>query len=233
VGTQRRADTEIGTEADVLRDAWGARVSVEEEIIFDEGQHSYHVGGIRRFSVTQILTGAGVICSDWWTEEARERGRIVHAATHYADLDDLDVTSVEQKHHPYISAWDRFKREARFTPDLIEHRIFHRSWGYCGTLDRTGDFDGGGKALIDLKTSSGHGKPENWWSLQLAAYVKALESMGIDTSGYRRINVTLHKDGTFKVHEQPTEAYRDAWNTFLCCLGVFNFKNGGVYGHAA
>jgi hypothetical protein len=199
-------------------------------IVFDEGEHKYYVDGVLRPSVTQIIYAAGLVSDQWWTDEARERGRIVHAASHFADEGDLAIDTVEEKYRPYLNAWERFKIEAHFTPELIEHRIWHPAWGYCGTLDRTGRFDGGGRALIDLKTSSGHGKPEDWWPLQLAGYIKALEAMGMETLGYRRINVTLHKDGTFKVHEWPTGAFKDAWNTFLCALGIWTHKNGGSYG---
>ena len=193
-------------------------------IVFDEGAHVYKVNDRVVPSVTQIIYAAGLVDDTWFTDEARNRGRIVHTASHYLDENDLVLDSLDEKYRPYLSAWERFKREARFTPDLIEHRIYHKVWGYCGTLDRTGTFDGGTKCILDLKTSgSKSGTPEKWWPLQLSAYISALDIP--DPGAYRRMNVSLHKDGTFRVHEYPNGQYRDAWNMFLACLSIWNYHH--------
>lgn len=113
----------------------------------------------------------------------------------------------------------RFKEEARFTPDLKEHRVYHEVWKYCGTLDRTGWFDGGTRALVDLKT----GEEEPWHPLQLCAYAKA-ELAPDEVDDFRKMTVHLRRNGTFKVCEYPAGQYRDYWNTFLGCLTCYSFK---------
>lgn len=192
-------------------------MTAESPVIeFDEVAHRYVVGGVERPSVTQVIYQAGLIDDRWWSEEARNRGKAVHIACHYLDEGDLDIESVDEAHRLYVRAWERFKADARFTPKLIEHRIFHPTYGYCGTLDRTGTIEGGATILLDIKT----GLAERWHGIQLAGYANSFDKPG----RFRRLTVLLRRDGTYKVHEYSATEYRDHWNTFRACLAISNFK---------
>ena len=79
-------------------------------IVFDEGAHVYKVNDRVVPSVTQIIYAAGLVDDTWFTDEARNRGRIVHTASHYLDENDLVLDSLDEKYRPYLSAWERFKR---------------------------------------------------------------------------------------------------------------------------
>lgn len=189
------------------------------KIEFDEAAHRYVVDGIERPSVTQLIYQAGLINDRWWSEESRTRGQAVHVACHYLDENDLDIATVDEAHRPYVLAWEKFRRDARFTPDLIEHRIFHPIYGYCGTLDRTGRIEGGAELLLDLKT----GVAERWHGCQVAGYANVFDKPG----RFRRMTVQLKKDATYKVHEYSTSEYRDHWTTFLACYELWRFRQEG------
>ncbi len=83
-------------------------------IELDEDHHVYNVGGVIRPSVTQVLKDAGLIDTHWYTEEARLRGKAVHAACQFFDEDDLDWESVLPPYQGYIQGWARFKQESGF-----------------------------------------------------------------------------------------------------------------------
>ncbi len=190
-------------------------------IEFDAERHVYTVEGRITPSVTQVISAAGLIDSKWFTEESRIRGSYVHRATELLDANDLFMGDIPPEYMGYISAWMRFKREADFTPELREHRVYHPKWHFCGTLDRTGFFGlraANNRALLDIKT----GVPAPWHPLQVCAYTKALTLDEPDD--YRKMTVLLRKDGTFKVNEYQAGLFRDYWNTFLGCMTVCSFR---------
>ncbi|HEX5431517.1 MAG TPA: hypothetical protein VFW83_06100 [Bryobacteraceae bacterium] len=192
------------------------------EIVFDELRHEYTVGGIVRPSVTQILKAAGLIEEDWYSVEARDRGKAVHIAAHYADEHDLDISWRETSPYAgYLAAWEKFQTDAGFIPELVEYRVFNRAFGYCGTLDRTGILEAETvtNAVVDLKT----GGVEEWHRVQLAAYCAAFER----PMRFRRINVYLNPDGTYRVREYAAGSFRADFAVFAAAVAIWNFKNGG------
>jgi hypothetical protein len=190
------------------------------KIEFNEELHEYRVAGVRKPSVTTIIAAAGLIDDSHFTEESRERGKAVHAASHYLDEGDLDLSTVLGEHRPYLDAWVKFRNQTEFEPDRIEHRVYHSIYGYCGTLDRTGRFGDRSTAILDIKT----GLEAAWHAIQIGAYSYALEQEGVKANSFRKMTVMLRRDGTFKVKEYPASEYRDNWNTFLSCLNLWNFR---------
>jgi hypothetical protein len=176
-----------------------------------------------RPGVTTVLKVAGLIDDQWCTEAARRRGSAVHAACHYLDEDDLPESWLESSPHAgYVRAWLKFKVQTGFRPSLIEHRVFHKKLGYCGTLDRAGSFRSSEPSepdtVLDIKT----GEAQRWHRIQLAAYANCLDVPG----RYRRMTVLLRADETYAIVEHHPREFREAMNVFGAALVIYGEKNG-------
>src|SRR5262245_12733032 len=138
---------------------------------FDAASHTYTLDGEILPSVTQILQSAGLVDYSRVPRDvlqaAMDRGTRVHLACQFLDEGDLDPASIGLSDMGYVSAYEKFKRETGFVPELIEHRVHHSELRFAGTLDRVGTFSGGHyRLLIDIKT----GDPTPAAFVQLAAY---------------------------------------------------------------
>jgi hypothetical protein len=177
-------------------------------LTFDEEKHEYRVDGHIVPSVTQIIKWAGLIGSQWYTEEARDIGTEVHLATQYCDDPeyDVDLDELDDRVRPYVEAWIRFRDETKFWPNGIEARYCFSVDGnrYAGTLDREGRMFGA-FCVIDIKT----GQPESWHQIQTAAYA----SMG--DYELHRVAVYLSSDGKYKLERHTDNADYDAWRSLL------------------
>jgi len=142
------------------------------EIVFQEEGHIYTVDGKGVPSVTTIIKECGLINMTWFTDGAATRGKYVHRATELLDRDDLDETSLDPALIPYVEAYKRFKQDTGFCINDIEKIVYNATYGYIGTLDRTGIFPNDKiRSLIDIKT----GQPAKWHGVQLAAYALCLD----------------------------------------------------------
>lgn len=183
-------------------------------IQFDEVTHRYTKNGIVIPSVTQILSSAGLIDDDWYTEESRQRGKAVHIACHYFDENDLDWNSVSPQYLPYVQAHQKFCKDTSIQWTLIEHRIYNPVYNYCGILDREAILNGE-PAIIDLKT----GLVNKWVALQTAAYEAGLPPLV--NKSRKRFALQLKSDGTYKLH--PFIDRTDI-RVFTAAAAVVNWK---------
>jgi hypothetical protein len=99
---------------------------------------------------------------------------------------------------------------------MIEYRLFHPTFGYCGTLDRCG-WLGADEVLLDLKT----GGPEDWHAYQLAAYSNCLPN----PLARRRIAVHLRADGGYFIREYPNKDFHQHWQVFAACVVIWQAKH--------
>lgn len=194
-------------------------------ITFDSATHTYRdENGVRLPSVTEIIKGAGLMEGEqFFTEEARDRGTAVHAACHYLDEGDLDTAWMQRNPQlaGYVEGWIKFKERMAFVPDLIEHRVHNATYGYAGSLDRTGRLGSmTTPILLDIKT----GIPAAWHDLQSSAYASCFGR----PRAFRRMTVYLHDDGTFGIGERNYKHFSDDWNTFLSALQIFTWKEKNV-----
>jgi hypothetical protein len=195
-------------------------------ITFDPAKHEYSVDGAVRRSVTQIISDAGLIDDAWFTETSRLRGQAVHVACHYFDERDLESGWMETSPHAgYVLAWEKFKAESGFVPDLIEQRMYNPVLGYCGTLDRTGKI-GQASILLDIKTSATR---QDWHAVQLAGYAGFFPKPLV----FRRFTVHLRSDWTYKVEEQHSSTYMDSWQDFLAAMRISEIKHGRKRGSSS
>lgn len=186
-------------------------------LTFDEATHTYRLDGVVIPSTTQVLSLAGLVdlsqIDPARLAAASRRGSAVHLATEYDDLGDLDEASVTDEVRPYLAAWRRFRADAGFVPELIEHRVVHVGHRYAGTIDRVGVLKRR-REIVDLK--SGTTQPTH--GLQLAAYDMALTDPD-EPRG--RMTVQLRRDGTYRVHRYDNPHDRA---TFIACARVAHWK---------
>lgn len=206
--------------------------------------HEYFWNGERVPSVTEILDDVGIV--DYSSipfgvrEMALQRGSDVHTATHYDDENDLEFDEelwlaneigyereyqrtgrgVAPTRAGYVAAWRKFRRETGFTPDLIEHRCYNESYGFAGTLDRSGSYrvnlTGTADILLDIKC----GDAPQWTRIQLAAYASFFQS----PRRFTRVAVELHKDNTYRLFRWEGKDWLADFAAFTSCLSVYRMK---------
>lgn len=193
-------------------------------LAFDEAAHRYFLNGAELPSVTTILALAGLTdwshCSEW----AKERGSIVHKAIHIELTTGLDWSSLPESLHPYVSAELQAIEDLGAEIVASELRVFSKTYGYAGTLDRLIRLPRGEKkvlALWDTKT----GPVVDAYALQTAAYVEALHEMNLpELAGERvkeRYALRLKPDGTYQL--EPFTDRTDIVN-FHAAVRVANWK---------
>ncbi len=181
----------------------------------DEEKHVYTLDGRRLISVTQSLS----ILDDRWKVEPYylQRGKYIHKATELHDKDELDESTVDPEIRPYLDAYVKFRDDTGFEPNLIEHRLYHPSLMYAGTLDRVGRLNGD-QVLIDLKS----GVKVRVDELQGAAYWELCRANNIPVK--KVFDLYLHDDGTYKL--EPIENPKRLLPAFLHVLGAYRWREG-------
>jgi hypothetical protein len=179
---------------------------------FDPATHTYE-GNLP--SVTQILAEAGLMRTDYCSQEDLDRGKAVHLACQYYDEADLDIDSVDPAIKGYLDAYVKWHRECGLKPDWIETPIRAvRGQVYAGTPDRIMVVRP--RSLLDIKT----GQFQPWHPIQCAAYVNMLE----DPWSYSRFGLYLRSNGTYSMPEFPKSEYAQDLNVFLSALNIVNWK---------
>lgn len=182
---------------------------------FDAEAHEYRLDGRSLVSVTQVLDLAG-LSGGPWPEGASARGTAVHLATEYDDMGDLDESSLDPAIAGYLDAWRRFVRESRFDASLIEHRAYHQTHLYAGTIDRVGHFGDGKPVVLDIKSGVEH--PSH--SLQLAAYAFLLD----EPMRYERMAVYLRPDGSYRLLRFDRLKLASDFTLFVSALNITRWK---------
>lgn len=186
---------------------------------FDPEDHVYRWRGRVVPSVTQVLDKLANFASvpQALLAAAKDRGTHVHAACHFFDDGDLDMSTVAPEYRGYLLAWERFTAECKPSWTHIEMPMYHARYGYAGTPDRIGDLTHGDRRLtratVDIKTSE---QDSPLWGLQTAAY-RALHDSSLLSP---RFTVQLRSDGRYRLLEWPDPA---DFSTFLALLNVRQF----------
>lgn len=188
-------------------------------LVFDEAKHAYQYAGRAVPGVTSILKPVmdlSMIKPDV-LERARLLGQAVHLTTELYDRDDLDESTLSPELRPYLDAWIKFREDCDFQPIGIEGRVFHPTYRYAGTYDRTG-YVRGHLAVLDIKKMMVLGPAIG---LQLAAYREAYNATHSAQPIHARYALGLRPDGTYRL-----EPYIDPadWPTFLSLLTIHNWK---------
>ena len=130
--------------------------------------------------------------SDTIRDEAGRRGSIVHELTEkYDNGEEISLLSDTGRIGFKLSEWAMFERyvdfRSRFELEILmsEFNIINENLGYAGTLDRVVKMNDK-KILLDIKTSNAI-YPFYW--LQLAAYKKLYESIGLESGGIDEVAI--------------------------------------------
>jgi hypothetical protein len=191
----------------------------ESAFTFDETTHTFRLGSTVLLSITQILKERGLINTDYFTPEGRDRGKAVHDACWFLDDGDLDWKSVDPRILPRVKAYERFKKDVDFKPDIIEKRLYDPVNLFAGIPDRVGML-AGRRSVVELKT----GVISAWVKLQTAA-----QNILVDPRVYfPRFALQLKEDGTYTLHEFK-DHIQDR-QMFLAELSCLKWRKHNGYG---
>lgn len=181
-----------------------------DELHLDQETHTYTVGDTVYPSVTQIIKAAGLIDDEWFNEEARERGELVHIATALYDRGQLNWEKVPDEIRGYVLGWIKFREESKCKIVSTE-RQFNSGFGYCGTIDREITLNGR-LGILDIKT----GQPQAWHGVQLGGY-----RIGSGLHGVKTFSLYLSNRGTYKLVETRDEP---EGQMFHAALNLYQYK---------
>jgi len=139
-------------------------------------------------SVTQVLSLAGRIDTQWFTEESRERGSLVHRLTE--SFDRREDVLVPPAVMGYMEAYQMFLSVVRPIYSASELAVTSDDDALGGCIDRVCLSLFGEPGILDFKT----GPPAPWHALQLAAY-NALRPTGARWACY------LQPNGRYKLKQ--------------------------------
>ncbi len=190
------------------------------QITLDERTHVYTAADGRVVpSVTQILTDAGLIDTQWFTEQATIRGTYIHEATALDDADDLDCDTLDDSLAGYVAGWRAFLYETGAEILSIEERVCSPTFTYAGTLDRRVMFQGA-EWVVDIKS----GGPLRWHALQTAAYAALVEAgpRHLSQPGpLKRATVHLKANGRYSF---TPHADRTDFDIFSATVALYHWK---------
>ena len=190
----------------------------KQQLRFEPEGHKYFLGDEELPNVTSVL-GLVVDLSHIPTqllEFAATRGDYVHQACTFLDRGTLDWDDLDPMLVPYVKAYEKFKKDTGFVPELIEHRGYSSRFKYAGTLDRTGPMQRR-KVLLDIK--SGFLSPAT--ALQVAAYSEMDEVK--ERGPYpERYGLQLMDTGKYKLSDPYTSP--NDFNVFLGLLTGYRVK---------
>lgn len=166
-------------------------------------------------SVTQVLSGVGIIDPDFYTNpEKRDFGTRIHKVTAGDDpLDEFEAAYLEiweqaLKNHPaYGNVWGK--------PSVAEVSLVDPVLWYAGTFDRLFKISDGCHMLVDLKT----GSPDKWHQVQVPAYgnlIRANYSLPVQMWV---LYINLERFKWEKVRNDPKNL-----NLFISALNVYRFN---------
>lgn len=162
------------------------------KLTFNEEKHIYKLNGYRILSITDVIKDNGFIDEDWYTEEARQRGIVVHSAAALDDHGCLDISSLHPDLRGYLESWRKLRRHLGFEILDIEAILYNPLYLYAGRPDRRIELFGW-EHVIELKT----GNPAAWHGYQTAAQDILF---GPYSRGFRkRAGAHLQRDGSMAV----------------------------------
>lgn len=166
---------------------------IDEKLVFVEETHDYFYDGVKVPSVTEIAKPISFErlneLPKWVVEQARQRGRAVHAyAEEYLLCGELDWDSIEPQYLPYVENFVNWART--YKPKVLYTEFRMGCEDFAGTADLICEIDGK-VILVDYKTSSAIDKKS--LSVQLDGYDRLAKRYGIRIEDYMYLH--LKKDG--------------------------------------
>lgn len=163
--------------------------------------------------VTEILRDAGLVSTEWMTEEDRDRGTAVHLAIKFLLEGTLDRSSLDPTVAPRLAQFERFMVNVRPVIHAVEERVTHPLYRYQGTLDLRVTIKGR-RGVVDVKGTT----PSEFHGPQLAAYLGASEFA--QERRPCRHNLYLHDD-RYQLVERKN---RFDWPAFLAANSLKQWR---------
>ena len=183
---------------------------------FEEDGHKYFLGDQQLPSVTQILEAVGIINKRFYAPGSDLRGRYIHKMTELDDTGELAEENVKDDLRGYLEAWRKWKTDHTAKILDSEYRVYHKFYGYAGTIDKIAD--DGCLCIVDIKS----GQPEKWHVLQLTAYFQCFLNMPNEKrwkdKDVHLLNVYLRESGGYKT--VAVEADSNMWEA---CLKIWKW----------
>lgn len=205
---------------------------------FNPELHEYRVGGVIYPSVTQILSGLGMLKDLSFLDPFyRDRGTATHKVI---DLDfsglEIDWSFNGAEHIvPRYEKFLRLKEAAGLRPILWETPLASEVWQYAGTPDYAGPFFRHSLAIVDWKGD----KPEPGHRLQVAGgyrglLIEAAKSGDLDVDPVELMHcpcflVPLGGDREMPQHEPVEDEDGAALNVFRGAAACFNWRAANGY----
>lgn len=204
------------------------------ELQFDAPTHTYSLDGNVLPGVTETIRPLAPDYDRFPSYEARERGTLVHALTAVMDgRDDLWPEMPEGREDElsgYCDAWHKFKCESKAAifPEFIEAQVYHKLYGYAGTIDRFVAMPSwrepqyqSPRYVLDIKT----GAYDSTHQLQLAAYLFA-KSYGAPSLDFHSgaMAVYLRRNGTYTIRSYTSKELSGAFKVFLALRSIAEWK---------
>jgi hypothetical protein len=197
---------------------------------FNEADHSYWVDGVRKHSVTQILSSVGVKKNDHWNsisgcefaadDVAAQFGRAFHAVADFR-LKGIDC-EYDEAMEPWINQLDKFLEGKRFDilnssgKDLVEVPMYSRIYDYCGTPDAIVLYKNE-IVVLDWKTSTAF---QDHWFVQVSAYVQLVREFA-DIAPWLPMTIVRFSSDSYDAFNVPARKTTEYFNKFLSILNVF------------
>jgi hypothetical protein len=183
--------------------------SLPDDFVFRPEDHTYLLKAQILPSVTQILSGCGLIHEA--AEDYLIRGRVVHRCCELLARGKLDWKTVDPRVDRWVLSYEKFLKHQRWVANAVEFSSYSQAYLFAGTWDA--DFTD--NWLLDLKT----GGPAKWHKLQLG--------------GYWHLNGEKKKSrcGTLYLQEDASIARlvehngREAWLHFRVFLDYYNLRD--------
>lgn len=200
-------------------------------IRYDEATHTYwrdsDDGPQRVVSVTQALTilpsaDLSSVPTDL-LERAAMFGRAAHRAIALDNQGLLDFDSLDALLKPYVVGWRNWLRLMGAYVVAAEHRVYHPSYDYAGTLDVVVRIPAGETCVVDVKTGSHVPK---WAPLQTAAYREALSKAVDAPAKLGKRTFVVHINGS---PMPTTHSYGDSlrdFGVFVSALNLYRWERG-------
>lgn len=128
-------------------------------LTFQEDLHEYRLDGVTIPSVTQVLQVTGLSDVSKIPAAVLYRaslfGKAVHKAIELYTKGTLDIESLDPNLIPYLNGWKAFVDDFGYVSKGREHRFYHQTYRYAGTIDQIGEITKGrhiGEAIGDIKS---------------------------------------------------------------------------------
>jgi hypothetical protein len=182
----------------------------------DTGEQLQHITG--------MLARTGWIDDTWFTEEASERGSMVHELTAAFDLGALEVGTLDSPWRPYLLAHVR-AIEAMGRPEMlaVEQPAVHPRYRYAGRPDRVVRL-WGRLGVLEVKTGDEIAptpqQPTTAHSLQTALQAMLVEhEYNMPADAFARWALYLKPTGKYKLREHKDRGdFNEALKVIRRCV---------------